>query len=42
MTRMLTVTLVALLMAASLTACGRKGVPDAPPGSSYPAQYPNQ
>jgi len=42
MTRMLTIALVTLLMAASLTACGRKGAPEAPPGSEYPAQYPNR
>jgi len=42
MTRMLTVAMVVVLMAASLTACGRKGAPEAPPGSTYPAPYPNQ
>lgn len=41
MTRTLTVALVAVLMVASLTACGRKGAPEAPPGSTYPSQYPN-
>ena len=42
MTRFLTLALVTLLMAASLTACGRKGAPEAPPGSTYPSSYPNR
>lgn len=42
MTRVLTIALVAVLMTASLSACGRKGAPEAPPGSTYPSDYPNQ
>ncbi|MCR4379117.1 MAG: lipoprotein [Rhodospirillales bacterium] len=42
MMRLLTVALLMVLVAASVTACGRKGAPDAPPGSTYPAQYPHQ
>lgn len=42
MTRMLTLTLVAILLTASLSACGRKGAPEAPPGSTYPSTYPNR
>lgn len=42
MTRLLTFALVAVLMAATLTACGRKGAPEAPPGSTYPSTYPDQ
>jgi len=41
MTRLMTFVLVSLLMAASLSACGRKGNPDFPPGASYPQQYPS-
>jgi predicted small lipoprotein YifL len=42
MTRMLTLALVAILLTASLSACGRKGAPEAPPGSTYPSSYPNR
>lgn len=42
MTRLLTMALVAVLVTASLSACGRKGAPEAPPGSTYPDTYPNQ
>jgi predicted small lipoprotein YifL len=42
MTRLLTIALVLAVAAASVTACGRKGAPEAPPGSTYPAQYPNR
>lgn len=40
--RIMTVAVVVVLVAASLTACGRKGAPDAPPGSTYPSSYPNR
>lgn len=40
MRRLTTVVLVAA-MAFSLTACGRKGRPIPPEGSSYPHTYPN-
>lgn len=42
MTRFLTIAVVVALMAASVTACGRKGAPAHPPGSSYPATYPSE
>jgi len=41
MTRLFTIALVSLLMAASLSACGRKAAPEFPPGSTYPNQYPS-
>lgn len=42
MTRMMTLALVAILLTASLSACGRKGAPEAPPGTTYPLPYPNR
>jgi len=42
MSRFLIVAVALLLVAGSLSACGRKGDPDAPPGSTYPRSYPNQ
>ncbi|HEY9080242.1 LPS translocon maturation chaperone LptM [Magnetovibrio sp.] len=42
MTRFLTIAVAMLLIAGALSACGRKGDPDAPPGSTYPRTYPNQ
>lgn len=42
MMRLLMIAVVMVLVAASVTACGRKGAPDAPPGSTYPAKYPNR
>jgi len=42
MIRRLMIALVLVLVAASVTACGRKGAPGAPPGSTYPAKYPNR
>lgn len=39
--RRLTTLIVIAAMAASLSACGRKGKPIAPEGSSYPRQYPD-
>jgi predicted small lipoprotein YifL len=41
MKRLMTVALVSVLLAASLSACGRKGAPEFPPGSTYPNQYPS-
>lgn len=40
MTRVIVLMLIALLAASSLGACGRKGAPEAPPGTTYPSQYP--
>ena len=40
--RFLTIAVAVLMMAATLTACGRKGDPEAPPGSTYPRDYPSQ
>lgn len=42
MTRRLIALLLALAMAASATACGRKGPPEAPPGKEdeFPRVYP--
>lgn len=40
MRRLTTLILVAAL-AASLSACGRRGKPIVPEGSTYPRQYPN-
>ncbi len=37
----LILTLVAAL-ALSVSACGRKGKPEAPPGSDYPRTYPTR
>lgn len=42
MSRFLIVAMAMLMIAASLSACGRKGDPEAPPGSTYPQAYPNQ
>ena len=40
--RFLTIAVAVVMMASMLTACGRKGDPDAPPGSTYPRTYPGQ
>jgi len=42
MSRFLIVAVALLLVAGSLSACGRKGDPEAPPGSTYPQAYPKQ
>jgi len=41
MSRFLIVAMAMLMIAGSLSACGRKGAPEAPPGSTYPRSYPN-
>lgn len=40
MTRIAVLILLMAMTALPLSACGRKGDPEAPPGSTYPAQYP--
>lgn len=40
MRRLMTLVVIAA-MAASLSACGRKGKPIPPEGSTYPRQYPD-
>jgi len=42
MIRFLTVAVALLMIAGALTACGRKGAPEAPPGSTFPSQYPSK
>jgi len=42
MSRFLIVAVALLMVAGSISACGRKGDPEAPPGSTYPQTYPNQ
>jgi len=42
LTRFLTVAVALLMVAGALSACGRKGAPEAPPGSTYPSTYPSQ
>ncbi|MFO1152273.1 MAG: lipoprotein [Rhodospirillales bacterium] len=37
----LPLTLVGLIMVASLSGCGKKGSPERPPGSDFPRVYPN-
>lgn len=39
--RIFTLTIVAVLAASALAACGRKGAPEYPPGTTYPSTYPN-
>jgi len=41
MTRFLTIFVALLMIAGTLSACGRKGNPEAPPGSTYPREYPS-
>jgi len=41
MSRFLMLALAMLMIVGSLSACGRKGDPEAPPGSTYPRTYPN-
>jgi len=33
---------IALAVVLSVSACGRKGAPEKPPGSDYPRQYPKE
>ncbi len=40
--RLFVALLVALSMAAPLSACGKKGELDSPPGSAYPEKYPRE
>ena len=42
MSRFLMIAMAMLMVAGTLSACGRKGDPEAPPGSTYPRTYPNQ
>ena len=42
MSRFLIVAMTMLMVAGSMSACGRKGDPEAPPGSTYPHTYPSQ
>ncbi|MCW8914406.1 MAG: lipoprotein [Magnetovibrio sp.] len=42
MTRFLIVAVALLVIAGSMTACGRKGDPEFPEGSSYPRDYPSK
>ena len=42
MMRFFTIAVALMMIAGALTACGRKGAPEAPPGSTYPAQYPSK
>ncbi len=39
--RALTLLLVLALLLPALMACGRKGPPEPPEGSTYPSQYPD-
>ncbi len=38
--RFCTIAVTLVMIAGTLTACGRKGDPEAPPGSTYPREYP--
>lgn len=42
MMRFMTLLLALVMMAGVLSACGRKGDPEEPPGTTYPRQYPSQ
>ncbi len=42
MIRFVSLAIVALLVAVSVSACGRRGAPADPPGTTYPGQYPNR
>lgn len=42
MMRFMTLLIALVMMAGVLTACGRKGAPEEPPGTTYPRQYPSQ
>lgn len=42
MTRKILVVLLLVALVAPLAACGRKGAPVPPPGSTYPREYPTQ
>jgi len=42
LTRFFTLAAVLLVSAVALSACGRKGDPEAPPGPTYPRTYPTQ
>lgn len=39
--RLMASALIALMLFASLNACGKKGSPERPPGSDFPRMYPN-
>jgi len=36
-----TIAVALLMIAGALSACGRNGAPEAPPGSTYPHNYPS-
>lgn len=38
--RLVVAVILAVSVAGPLAACGKKGSPEAPPGSEYPRQYP--
>ena len=40
--RLIVAVAVMIGLAASVSACGRKGAPETPPGSKYPKEYPTQ
>jgi len=42
MTRGMMVLLVVLGLGLTLSACGKKGTPEPPPGSTYPREYPSK
>jgi len=42
MTRGLILVLVFLGLGLTLGACGKKGAPEPPPGSTYPREYPSR
>lgn len=42
MIRRILIVLVVIGLLAPLGACGRKGIVEPPPGSSYPRDYPTQ
>ncbi|MBL4613295.1 MAG: hypothetical protein JKY27_00250 [Magnetovibrio sp.] len=39
--RFFTIAVAMLMVAGALSACGRKGAPEAPTGTTYPRDYPN-
>lgn len=41
MIRFMTIAVAMMMIAGALTACGRKGAPESPPGTTYPRDYPN-
>ena len=40
MIRTLTIVMTLLMIGGALSACGKKGPPEAPSGSTYPREYP--